>query len=127
MSSCGAFYGRLDSLVSTPTSQAVGRHSSHSSSTDSSRSVNLPSITRVTLGSTPMNISRTNNRTLEHKLDQLLDAIEEQKKENSEILLQLKSLQDTVDWGGERVTGKVNKKIPYSLSVRGSCVESIFD
>jgi len=48
-----------------------------------------------------------------------LDAIEEQKKENSEILLQLKSLQDAVERGGEGVTGKVNKNIPYSLSVKG--------
>ena len=126
MSLCGAFYGRLDSLVSTPTSQAVC-HSSRSSSTDSSRFTNSPSVTRVTPSSTTMNISRANNRALEHKIDQLLDAIEEQKKENSEILSKLKLLQDAVDCGGEGVTGKVNKKIPYSLSVRGSGVDAIFN
>ena len=38
-------------------------------------------------------------------------------------MLKLKSLQDAVDWGGEGATGKVDKKISYSLLVRGSGVD----
>ena len=38
-------------------------------------------------------------------------------------MLKLKSLQDAVDWGGDGATGKVNKKISYSLSVRGSGID----
>lgn len=80
MSSCGVFYGQLDFLVSTPTSQAVSHRSSHSSSTDSSRSANSSSVARVTPSSTLTNISRANNCVLEHKINQLLDAIEVQKR-----------------------------------------------
>ena len=57
---------------------------------------------------------------MEEKVDEMFLALEEQKKENSAILAQLKSLQETVDQSVERAsTENVKKRIPFSLSVSG--------
>lgn len=113
MSSCGGFYGRVDSLISTPTSR-TSLNDAH----NSQRGLTNPSP-----GSTPVNLSRNNSRALEQKVDDMLLALEEQKKENSEILSQLKSLQETVGQSMERASTK-KKRIPFSLSVSGGIINA---
>ena len=114
MSSCGGFYGRLDSLVCTPTTSQTPHNNAHNSQCVQR------SLTNPSSSSTPVILSRSNNRVLEEKVDEMFLALEEQKKENSAILSQLKSLQETVDQSVERAsTENVKKRIPFSLSVSG--------
>ena len=113
MSSCGGFYGRTDSLMCAPTSHATLNHARNPQR----------SLTNPSPGSTPVNLSRSSSRALEEKVEEMLLALEEQKKENSAILSQLKTLQETVGQSMERVsTGK--KKIPFSLSVSGGVIDA---
>ena len=79
MLSCGKFYGQLDSLVCTPTSQTPLNHAQNSQC----------SLTNPPPSSTPVNLSRSNSCALKEKVEEMLLALEKQKKENSAILSQL--------------------------------------
>ena len=113
MSSCGGFYGRTDSLMCAPTSHSTLNHARNSQR----------SLTNPSPGSTPVNLSRSSSRALEEKVEEMLLALEEQKKENSAILSQLKTLQETVGQSMARVS-TAKKKIPFSLSVSGGVIDA---
>lgn len=116
---CGSFYGRRSTRVSdentTPSRNRfrdvdILELSRHSTSTPASASAS-----DSTRGSTGVPVLRRQN-TINEKLDNILKAFDEQKRENMELKEQLTMLQEKIEQTAAVTTSK-QKKIPYSLSV----------
>ena len=121
---CGSFYGRRSTRVSdentTPSRNCfrdvdILELSSHSTSTPASASTS-----DSTPGSTGVPVLRRQN-TINEKLDNILKAFDEQKRENMELKEQLTMLQEKIEQTAAVTTSK-QKKIPYSLSVSSKII-----
>ena len=121
---CGSFYGRRSTRVSdkntTPSRNRfrdvdILELSRHSTSTPASASTS-----DSTRGSTGVPVLRRQN-TINEKLDNILKAFDEQKRENMELKEQLTMLQEKIEQTTAVTTSK-QKKIPYSLSVSSKII-----
>ena len=121
---CGGFYGRVRPLV-TPISTPF-RRTSDTSTSMASGSTSMGDVaelfSRDLADGTPQ---RRGARTLEQKLDSVLQALEQQKDDNAALKSQLRVLEEKFDNcnGSNNSSGSANKKarIPSSLSVSALC------
>ena len=125
---CGAFYGQLNSLVATTPTSGSPFQRRNDSSSSSVASGSIPTSMPMEYanrfsggipGGTPLS---RGSRSLEQKMDTILQAFEKQQDENAALKPELRALQEKIDINciGASNTNK-KARIPSSLSVSALC------